>query len=401
MTPAPSVLIVGASAAGLSVAENLRRGGFTGQLTMIGDEHHLPYDRPPLSKEVLSGLWPDAKTQFRGRSTFSELDIDLRLGAGAERVDGSARIVTCSDGTQIAYDDLVIATGVRPRPLPGTEGLQGVHVLRTRDDAQRLRSALRGRPRLVIVGAGFLGAEVASVARTAGADVTLVSDIDSPLSDVLGTELGGLLLRAHTDHGVHLKTGVKVVAVTHHDNRVTGVELADGSTLPADAVLVAIGSIPNTEWLAGSGIPIGNGVICDEFCSAQPGVWAAGDVASWHHVELDERLRLEHRTNAAEQGIAVARNILAADSPTPFTPVPYIWSDQYDLKLQIYGQTRGADAFAVIDGDLTDGRFVAVYGKHGNVRGAVGAGMIRPLRAARALVIARAPWSTIEQGASA
>jgi 3-phenylpropionate/trans-cinnamate dioxygenase ferredoxin reductase subunit len=400
MTPAQSVLIVGASAAGLSVAENLRRGGFTGQLTMIGDERHLPYDRPPLSKEVLSGLWPDAKTQFRDRSTFSELDIDLRLGVGAERVDSAARIVICSDGTQIAYDDLVIATGVRPRPLPGTEGLQGVHVLRTLDDAQRLRSALGGRPRLVIVGAGFLGAEVASVARTAGADVTLVSDIESPLSDVLGTELGGLLRRAHTDHGVHLKTGVKVAAVTHHDNRVTGVELADSSKLPADAILVAIGSIPNTEWLAGSGIPIGNGVICDEFCSAQPGVWAAGDVASWHHVELDERLRLEHRTNAAEQGIAVARNILAADSPTPFTPVPYIWSDQYDLKLQIYGQTRGADAFAVIDGELTDGRFVAVYGKHGHVRGAVGAGMIRPLRAARALVAARAPWSTIEQGAS-
>lgn len=400
MTPAPSVLIVGASAAGLSVAENLRRGGFTGRLTMVGEEPHVPYDRPPLSKEVLSGLWPDSKTQLRDRSTLSELDIDLRLGTGAERVDSAARIVTCSDGTQIAYDDLVIATGVRPRPLPGTEGLQGVHVLRTLDDAQRLRSALAGRPRLVIVGAGFLGAEVASVARIAGADVTLVSDIESPLSDVLGPELGGLLLRAHTDHGVHLKTGVKVAAVTHRDNRVTGVELADGSTLPADAVLVAIGSIPNTEWLAGSGIPIGSGVICDEFCRAQRGVWAAGDVASWHHVELDGRLRLEHRTNAAEQGIAVARNILAADSPTPFTPVPYIWSDQYDLKLQIYGQTRGADAFTVVDGDLADRKFVAVYGKAGHVRGAVGAGMIRPLRAARALVAARAPWSTIEQGAS-
>lgn len=400
MTPAPSVLIVGASAAGLSVAENLRRGGFTGRLTMVGEEPHLPYDRPPLSKEVLSGLWPDSKTQLRDRSTLSELDIDLRLGTGAERVDSAARIVTCSDGTQITYDDLVIATGVRPRPLPGTEGLQGVHVLRTLDDAQRLRSALVGHPRLVIVGAGFLGAEVASVACTAGAEVTLVSDIESPLSDVLGPELGGLLLRAHADHGVHLKTGVKVAAVTHHNNRVTGVELADGSTLPADAVLVAIGSVPNTEWLAGSGIPIGNGVICDEFCRAQPGVWAAGDVASWHHVELDERLRLEHRTNAAEQGIAVARNILAADSPTPFTPVPYIWSDQYDLKLQIYGQTRGADAFTVVDGDLADRKFVAVYGKAGHVRGAVGAGMIRPLRAARALVAARAPWSTIEQGAS-
>jgi 3-phenylpropionate/trans-cinnamate dioxygenase ferredoxin reductase subunit len=254
---------------------------------------------------------------------------------------------------------------------------------------------------LVIVGAGFLGAEVASVARTAGADVTLVSDIESPLSDVLGAELGQLLRRAHIDHGVHLKTGVKVAAVAHHDNQVSGVELADGSTLPADAVLVAIGSIPNTEWLAGSGIPVGNGVICDQFCRALPGVWAAGDVASWHHADLDQRLRLEHRTNAAEQGMAVARNILAADNPTPFTPVPYIWSDQYDLKLQIYGQTRGADAFAVIDGDLAERRFVAVYGKNGHVHGAVGAGMIRPLRAARALVATHEPWSSIEQGVTA
>jgi len=401
MTPAPTVVIVGASAAGLSVAENLRRGGFAGTVTMIGAEHHLPYDRPPLSKEVLSGLWPDAKTQLRDRSTLTELNIDLRLGVRAEHVDSAARIVANSDGSQVPYNDLVIATGVRPRPLPGTGGVQGVHVLRTLGDAQRLRAVLRGRPRLVIVGAGFLGAEVASVARTAGADVTLVSDIESPLSDVLGAELGQLLRRAHIDHGVHLKTGVKVAAVAHHDNQVSGVELADGSTLPADAVLVAIGSIPNTEWLAGSGIPVGNGVICDQFCRALPGVWAAGDVASWHHADLDQRLRLEHRTNAAEQGMAVARNILAADNPTPFTPVPYIWSDQYDLKLQIYGQTRGADAFAVIDGDLAERRFVAVYGKNGHVHGAVGAGMIRPLRAARALVATHEPWSSIEQGVTA
>jgi NADPH-dependent 2,4-dienoyl-CoA reductase/sulfur reductase-like enzyme len=333
---------------------------------MIGEEHHLPYDRPPLSKEVLSGTWPDAKTQLRDRNALAELNIDLRLGIRAEHVDCAARIVTGSDGLQVPYEDLVIATGVRPRPLPGTEGLQGVHVLRTLGDAQRLRAALHGRPRLVIVGAGFLGAEVASVARTAGANVTLVSDIESPLSDVLGTELGGLLLRTHTDHGVHLKTGVKVAALTQHDHQVTGVELADGSTLPADVVLIAIGSIPNTEWLAGSGIPIGNGVICNQFCRALPGVWAAGDVASWHHADLDQRLRLEHRTNAAEQGIAVARNILAADNPTPFSPVPYIWSDQYDLKLQIAGLPFGVDQL-VIRGDPAAAAFAVFHLSAGKV----------------------------------
>jgi 3-phenylpropionate/trans-cinnamate dioxygenase ferredoxin reductase subunit len=389
------VAIVGASAAGLSVAETLRRDGFDGRITLIGDEYALPYDRPPLSKEFLAGTWTEDRLELRDSEKFGALNLNVRLGVRAETVDTSGRSVTLSDGSHVDYDDLVIATGVRPRRLHGTDGIRGVHVLRTLDDAQRLRTELTGNPRLVIVGAGFLGAEVASVARAAGATVTLVSDVEAPLSDVLGTALGRLLIDVHVEHGVNIRTGVKVAGIEAQDGRATGVQLADGSTVAADVVLVAIGSIPNTEWLAASGIPVGNGVICDEYCRAAPGVWAAGDVASWYHVGIGERLRIEHRTNAAEQGMAVARNILAGTSPSPFVPVPYIWSDQYELKIQLYGLPRGADSFTVIDGSLDDRKLVAVYGKGGRACAALGINMIRPLRTARALVAEQAELTTI------
>lgn len=395
MTADAGVVVVGASAAGLSVAETLRRDGFDGPITLIGDENRPPYDRPPLSKEVLAGAWPEDKLKLREADSIAALNLDLRLGVRADSVNTASRAVTLSDGSQVRYRDLVIATGVRPRRLPGTDAVAGVHVLRTLDDARRLRTELARQPRLVIVGAGFLGAEVASVARAAGATVTLVSDVDAPLSDVLGNELGRLLVDVHVEHGVQIHTGVRVVGIATEDGRATGVRLADGTTLAADAVLVAIGSIPNTEWLAGSGIPTGDGVLCDEYCRAAPGVWAAGDVASWHHVDIGERIRVEHRTNAAEQGLAVARNILAGSSPAPFVPVPYIWSDQYDLKIQIYGLPRGADSFTVTDGSVGDRELVAVYGKGGRARAAVGINMIRPLRTARALVAAQTDLTSI------
>ncbi|MCW2511147.1 MAG: ferredoxin reductase [Mycobacterium sp.] len=394
MTSEPGVVVVGASAAGLSVAETLRRDGFAGSVTLVGEED-LPYDRPPLSKEVLAGTWSEDRVMLRDSATIDAMDVDLRLGVRAERVDTTTQTVELSDGSRVDYRDLVIATGVRPRRLPDANGIAGVHVLRTLEDARRLRSAVAGGPRVVIVGAGFLGAEVASVARTAGATVTLVSDVDAPLSDVLGRDLGRLLIDVHTEHGVVVRTGVKVGAIVAEDGRVTGVQLADGSRLPADVVLVSIGSLPNVEWLADSGIPIGNGVLCDEFCRAAPGVWAAGDVASWYHVGIGERVRLEHRTNAAEQGMAVARNILAGANPTPFVPVPYIWSDQYDLKIQIYGLPRGAESFTVTDGSLADRKLVGVYGTDGRVRAAVGINMIRPLRAARSLVAEQANLTSI------
>ncbi|WP_210419609.1 NAD(P)/FAD-dependent oxidoreductase [Mycolicibacterium sp. ELW1] len=395
MTTAAGVVVVGASAAGLSVAETLRHDGFREPITLVGEEDRLPYDRPPLSKELLSGTWSEDSLDLRDSAAITALGLDVRLGVRAEAVDTASRAVTLSDGSRVGYQDLVIATGVRPRRMPGSDGIAGVHVLRTLGDARRLRSELAGHRRLVIVGAGFLGAEVASVACAAGAHVILVSDAEAPLSDVLGTKLGQLLVGVHAEHGVRVLTGTKVVGIATDGDRATGVQLADGTALPADLVLVSIGSLPNTEWLAGSGVPIGNGVVCDEYCRAAPGVWAAGDVASWHHVGVDERIRIEHRTNASEQGMAVARNIVAGPDPTPFVPVPYIWSDQYDLKIQMYGLPRGADSFTVIDGSIGERKLVAIYGKNGRARAAVGINMFRSLRAARALVAEQAELSSV------
>jgi 3-phenylpropionate/trans-cinnamate dioxygenase ferredoxin reductase subunit len=395
VTTAAGVVVVGASAAGLSVAETLRHDGFREPITLVGEEDRLPYDRPPLSKELLSGTWSEDSLDLRDSAAITALGLDVRLGVRAEAVDTASRAVTLSDGSRVGYQDLVIATGVRPRRMPGSDGIAGVHVLRTLGDARRLRSELAGHRRLVIVGAGFLGAEVASVACAAGAHVTLVSDAEAPLSDVLGTELGQLLVGLHAEHDVRVLSGAKVVGIATDGDRATGVQLADGTALPADLVLVSIGSLPNTEWLAGSGVPIGNGVVCDEYCRAAPGVWAAGDVASWHHVGFDERIRIEHRTNASEQGMAVARNIVAGPDPTPFVPVPYIWSDQYDLKIQMYGLPRGADSFTVIDGSIAERKLVAIYGKNGRARAAVGINMFRSLRAARALVAEQAELSSV------
>jgi 3-phenylpropionate/trans-cinnamate dioxygenase ferredoxin reductase subunit len=396
MSASGGVAVVGASAAGLSVVEALRRNGFDGRITLVGEETELPYDRPPLSKEILSGAWPEARVRLRDESTLAGYDVDLRLGMRATGVDPIARKVELADGAAVPYDELVVATGVRPRRLPGSEGISGVHVLRTLADARVLRSTLVGGPRLVIVGAGFLGAEVASVASAAGAQVTMVSDLQAPLSDMLGADLGALLLGVHQEHGVRVVTGALVREVLAAGGRVRGVRLADGSVLDADVVLIAIGSLPNVEWLAGSGIPVGNGVLCDRNCQAGPGVWAAGDVASWVHGTVGRRMRLEHRTNAAEQAIAVADNILSGARPAPFAPVPYIWSDQYDLKIQIYGTPRGADSFVIAEGGLEARRLTALYGRDGVVCAAVGINMVRPLRAARALVAAATPWSAVE-----
>ena len=389
------MVVVGASAAGLSTVEALRRQGCGGRVTLIGDEPHPPYDRPPLSKEILSGAWSADRVWLRDSATMAGLDVDLRLGVAATAVDPVFRRVMLADGSDVSYDDLVIATGVRPRRLPGVEGIAGVHVLRTLADAIALRGELAAQPRLVIVGAGFLGAEVAAVASQAGAAVTLVSDLAAPLSDVLGVDLGALLMGLHAEHGVRIRTGVMVREVLAVGGRAAGVRLAGGEVVEADTVLLSIGCVPNVDWLTGSGIEIGNGVLCDQYCQAGPGVWAAGDVASWQHPGYGERLRVEHRTNASEQGIAVARNILSSGNPTPFAPVPYVWSNQYDCKIQIHGLLKGADRFAMRTGSLAERKLVALYGKNDLVRAAVGINMVRPLREARALVAAPTPWDSI------
>lgn len=393
MTRPRSVVVVGASAAGLAAAEGLRRHGHDGALTLIGEEQHPPYDRPPLSKQLLSGSWEAGRLSLRTPEALAGLDLDLRLGAAATALDTTAREVALADGSLVAYDALVVATGARARHLPGTEGVTGVHVLRTLEDALALRAEFDREPHLVIVGGGFVGAEAAAVARGLGCEATLVADSPQPMSDALGTDVGLMLRRVHAEHGVRVETGVSVERVLTDRGRATGVALSDGRTIRAGAVLVGIGALPNTEWLAGSGIPVGNGVECDATLRAGHGVWAAGDVASWPDPATGERTRVEHRTHAAEQGLAVARNVLAGPGgAAPFATVPYVWSDQYDLRIQVHGRPRGADRFALVDGSLEERKFTALYGKDGRVCAAVGVDMVRPLRALRPLVAARASW---------
>ncbi|UIX29251.1 NAD(P)/FAD-dependent oxidoreductase [Streptomyces sp. GQFP] len=397
MTAPRRVVIVGASAAGLAAAEGLRRAGYDGRLVLVGEERHYPYDRPPLSKQLLSGDWPAERLLLRPPEAYGDLDVEVRLGARARALDTAAREVELDGGHEpLAYDALVVATGVRARTLPGAEGVEGVHVLRTLDDAVALGDALARRPHLVIVGGGFIGAEAAAVAVGLGCEVTLVTDQAVPLADAVGADVGGMLTDLHREHGVRMETGALVEGVVTDGGRATGVRLTDGRTLPADAVLIGIGTRPNVEWLAGSGIPVGNGVQCDATLHAGRGVWAAGDVASWPDPVTGERLRIEHRTNASEQGLAVARNIIAGpEAATAFTSVPYVWSDQYDLKIQIHGRTRGADRMRMVEGSLEQRKFTALYARGAQVTAALGVNMVRPLRALRPLVADRADWESL------
>jgi 3-phenylpropionate/trans-cinnamate dioxygenase ferredoxin reductase subunit len=389
------VVVVGASAAGLTAAEALRREGFTGRLTIVGEERHAPYDRPPLSKQVLSGAWEPAKVALRREDALAGLDAEWLLGKSATGLDVEAGKVTLDDGQVLGYDGLVIATGVTPRALPQGHELAGVHLLRTLDDALALREGLLAARSVVVVGAGFLGAEAAAVAREMGLAVTLVDPLAAPMIRQLGPRLGALLAELHGRHGVDVRTGTGVTGLNGVEGRLTGVELDDGSTLAADLVLVAIGSVPAVGWLAGSGLSLGNGVDCDELCRAAPGVVAAGDVASWPHPELG-RVRVEHRMNATEQGTAAAKTLLGAGAE--FRPVPYFWTDQYDVKIQAYGLPSQEAEFEVVAGDPADGRFAALYGVDGRVTAALSWNMPKEARGLRKHVVERTPWAEALSG---
>jgi 3-phenylpropionate/trans-cinnamate dioxygenase ferredoxin reductase component len=383
------VVVVGASAAGLTAAQALRRGGYDGALTLIGDEQHLPYDRPPLSKQILAGTWEPDRLALCGEGELGALGADLLFGRSAVGLDVASRQVLLDGGDRIDFDGLVIATGVTPRRLPGAD-LAGVHLLRTLDDALSLRDQLLGSPAVAVVGAGFLGAEVAARARTMGLDVTLVDPLPVPLHRQFGARIGELIGQLHTDHGVDVRCGIGVRRFLDTAGRVTGIELTDGSTLDAELVVVAVGARPAVDWLADSGLPLGNGVECDAFCQVAPGIYAAGDVASWHNSHFDTRMRLEHRMNATEQAMAVAGNMLGA--ARQFAPVPYFWTDQYDARIQAYGIFPADAEIAVLHGQLTSRTFVVGYGHQGKVVGVLGWNSPRELRTLRSLVVDRAPW---------
>jgi 3-phenylpropionate/trans-cinnamate dioxygenase ferredoxin reductase subunit len=376
------VVIVGASAAGSTTAQTLRREGFGGAVTLLGDEPHLPYDRPPLSKQVLLGTWAPDRTTFGPSTAYSEQGIDLKLNARAERLDLAARTVDLATGEQVRYDRLVIATGVQPVRLAQGHELQGVHVLRTLDDALALRDALLQATSVVVVGAGFLGSETAAAARQLGCEVTLVDTAPSPMALQLGAELGWMIAELHACNGVRVVGGSKVTRL-HGTSSVEAVELADGTTLKADVVLVAVGSEPATGWLEGSGLPCDDGVLCDQ---APDNVHAAGDVARWRSERFDRQLRLEHRFNATEQAVAVARRIVGKDRP--FDPVPYFWTDQYDARIQVYGVIPPDARLVVTQGDPAGRKFVAHYLSGGRLSAVLGWNMPRETREARSLLTA-------------
>jgi 3-phenylpropionate/trans-cinnamate dioxygenase ferredoxin reductase subunit len=384
-----SVVVVGASLAGLRACEGLRHGGFDGSITLVGAETHLPYDRPPLSKEFLAGRLGLDRLALTSAEKLAALELELVLGERARAVDPSARTVVLESGRQLSFDGLVVATGARPRTMRGANALAGVITLRDLEDAERLRALLGPGVRLVVVGGGFLGMEVAATARGLGAEVTVVEPQAAPLLRVLGPLIGRAIGEVHADHGVDVRTRVGVADLVGGDH-VEAVRLDDGSLIGADVVLVAVGVVPETAWLAGSGLELADGVVCAPTLLAAPGVAAAGDIARWPHALAEGTVRLEHRTNAAEQGVHAAASLLAGAGATAFAPVPYFWSDQFDVKIQSIGIPEGTDDVRVVAGSPAARCFVACFGRAGLLCAVVGFNSPRQLMGFRVLLERRA-----------
>lgn len=393
VSKASGVVIVGGGLAAARTAEQLRKSGYVEPVTIVSDEQHLPYDRPPLSKDVLhdSGRGIGDVT-LKPAEFYADNDIALRLGAAAQSVDTAAKTLTLADGFVLDYDDLVIATGLEPKRIPSFPDLDGIRVLRSFDEAVALREHAASARRAVIIGAGFIGCEVAASLRKLGVEVVLVEPQPAPLAGVLGEQIGELVARLHRGEGVDVRTGVGVAEVLGSEDpgaaAVIGVILSDGSELDADLVVVGIGSRPATDWLVGSGVTLDNGVICDEVGrTSDPHVWALGDVASWRDPD-GHQVRVEHWSNVAEQARVMVPAMLGLEVPA-LVVVPYFWSDQYDVKIQCLGEPRAGDVVHIVD---DDGRkFLAYYERDGALVGVVGGGMPGKVMKARAKVAAGAP----------
>lgn len=391
------IVVVGGSLAGLRAAETLRSEGFDGEVVVVGAEPHRPYDRPPLSKKLLAGEWEPDRVQLRQPDRFDDLDVEWRFGLAATGLDPDEQILHLTDGTDLAYGGCVIATGASCRRLPEQSRYAHVHELRTLDDAMRLRAEIAdGGRRLVVIGAGFIGLEAAGTAHALGNDVTVLEGADAPLMRGLGSEMGQAIGALHAAAGVELRCGVQVDRL--HDD---GVLLVGGELVEADVVLVGIGVVPATAWLADSGLEIRDGVVCDATLQAvtsdggrAEGVFAAGDVLRWPNQLFDEEMRVEHWTNAAEQGAMAAKNLLAAmagDAGEDYAPVPFFWSDQLGQRIQFVGRASVDDDVVVAlgsttsDGDETP-KWLALYSDSdtGRLRGALGVNApkwVMPMRA--------------------
>jgi 3-phenylpropionate/trans-cinnamate dioxygenase ferredoxin reductase subunit len=377
------LVIVGASLAGLRAAQAARKAGFDGELVMVGEERHLPYTRPPLSKELLAGEQDTERVHF----PCDTLEAEWRLGVPAASLDRGRRRVVLADGDEVSYDRLIVATGSRPRRWPGAGGeLDGGHVLRNLEDALALRAAFAGRPRVAIVGAGFIGCEVAQTARKAGLEVTLIDVAATPMLP-LGPELGEWCAELHRENGVDLRLATGVTALLGGSDHVEGIELADGERVGADVVVIGLGAVPNTEWLASSGLRADPGLACDATLTAadDPDILGAGDIVAWPHPLADgDVVRIEHWTVAAEQGQLAGRNALApADERKRYDTPPYFWSDQYDKKIQSIGFPGRADRLEQLESTPDRSRVVYAGERDGRVVGVIAINAARRLGAYR------------------
>ncbi|MEU8125331.1 FAD-dependent oxidoreductase [Spirillospora sp. NPDC049024] len=389
------IVVVGASLAGIRAVQTLRNEGYVGELSLVGAEPHLPYNRPPLSKNVLTG---DDDVALPGGDQF---DATWLGGRRAVRLDATDRTVVLDDGSELGYDGLVIATGARPRRLAEDQmALTGVHVLRTIDDAKALRTALAYKPRqVVVIGGGFIGGEVASAVRAQGMDVTLVESGPLPMIGVVGRQVADWLAEHHRRNGVDLVTGVRANRVEGGpDGRVAAVHLSDGRSVPADLVIAGLGVEPNTEWLDGSGVQVQDGVLTDDklFALGFPDVVAAGDVARWpHRLFGDDPVRVEHWANANEQGAWAARNLLRGPSGAePFVEVAGLGTRVHGKRIQWAGFPTLADQSTIVAGSVEESRFAVAFSRDGvlvgaatvnypkelnRLRGAIAAGATSPL----------------------
>jgi NADPH-dependent 2,4-dienoyl-CoA reductase/sulfur reductase-like enzyme len=381
------IVVVGASLAGLRTAEALRREAFGGRITIVGAEDEMPYDRPPLSKQFLTGNWEVKKLALR-RGDVSELKADWKLGCAAISLANDSLELVLANGERIDdADAIVLATGAQPRRLPFGRDLEGVFALRTLADARSLRSAIESTSRIVIVGAGFIGMEVAASCRAEGLEVVVVDPLPAPLIRGLGAILGERVAARHRQEGVvfHLGVGVEGFEGQGH---VTGVRLSDGTLLPAESVVVGVGAAPATQWLESAGLELDNGVCCDATgFTGRSGVFALGDCARWKNANYPDRPRFEHWTSAVEQSEVIAKRIVRGEA-VDYAPIPYVWTDQFDLRIAIAGEIRDGDEMRICHGRIEDDRFLALFGRDDRLVAAVGFKRPRQLNACRKAIAA-------------
>lgn len=390
------IVVVGASVAGIRAAETLRQADPGCSVTVVSDEVEIPYDRPPLSKKFLSGDVTEEAIQLRKPDILESIGAVWVRGNAATVLDTSAHTLTLADGSILPWDGVIIATGCAARTIPSVPAAPGVHLLRTMADARGLKADIATSRSMVVIGAGFIGLEAAATARAMGVNVTVLEGAPAPLIRGLGAEMGAAVAQVHARNGVTVRCGVGVAGITTDDQtgRVTAVELTGGELVPADTVLVGIGVSPNTHWLEGSGLQLRDGIVCDAHLNAgAPGVYAAGDILRWPnamfaHVEPD--MRVEHWTNAAEQGAVAARNVIAEIAGTEretYSAVPFFWSDQFDARIQFLGRTHPDAGCTVVAGSVEEGRWCAMYSLHGRFVGVLGVTMPKFVMSSRALLM--------------